>query len=149
VTVDGSIDPGEGSRALRAGGLQRTLRVRRTRGTRGVSSGLLASFLLGWAPILGKFAYRAGVGPMMLASLRTLMAAVLLWVVYLVFWRERIRIPVRAVLSCLLVGAINGIGSLFYYNGLSSLDASRAALLGSMSAPTARTRGFAGARAHL
>jgi drug/metabolite transporter (DMT)-like permease len=99
---------------------------------RGVSSGLLASFLLGWAPILGKFAYRAGVGPMTLASLRTVMAAVLLWMVYLVFWRERIRIPWRAVLSCLLVGAINGVGSLFYYNGLSSLDASRAALLGAM-----------------
>jgi len=124
--VGESREQNEGTGGLRAGGIPRT------HGVRGVSSGLLASFLLGWAPILGKFAYRAGVGPMTLASLRTVMAAVLLWAVYLVFWRERIRIPWRAVLSCLLVGAINGVGSLFYYNGLSNLDASRAALLGAM-----------------
>ncbi|MGC9520600.1 MAG: DMT family transporter [Anaerolineae bacterium] len=98
----------------------------------GVYSGLLASLLLGWAPILGKFAYRAGVDPMTLASLRTVVAAGLLWAVYLLVWRRRIVVRWRDALSCLLVGAINGIGSLFYYNGLDRLEASRAALLGAL-----------------
>ena len=100
------------------------------RGLSGISSGLLASFLLGWAPILGKFAYRAKVDPMTLAALRTAVAALFLWGVYLIFWRRRIFIRWSAVLNCLLIGIINGIGSLFYYGGLSRLDASRASLLG-------------------
>ena len=102
------------------------------KGLSGLSSGLLASFLLGWAPILGKFAYRAKVDPMTLAALRTAVAALFLWVIYLIFWRKRIRISWSAMLNCLLVGVINGIGSLFYYSGLDRLDASRASLLGAL-----------------
>ncbi len=102
------------------------------KGLSGFSSGLLASFLLGWAPILGKFAYRAKVDPMTLAALRTAVAALFLWAIYLIFWRKRILISWSAVLNCLLVGVINGIGSLFYYSGLSRLNASRASLLGAL-----------------
>ncbi len=98
----------------------------------GITSGLLASFLLGWAPILGKFAYRAKVDPLTLAALRTLVAAVFLWIVYLLFGRRRLVLRWSAVLNCLLVGVFNGIGSLFYYSGLSRLDASRASLLGAL-----------------
>ncbi|MGC9348096.1 MAG: DMT family transporter [Anaerolineae bacterium] len=100
--------------------------------TSGVYSGLLASFLLGWAPILGKFAYKANVDPMTLASLRTLVAAVFLWGMYLLVWRRRIIVHWRHLVGCFVVGAINGFGSLFYYTGLDRLDASRAALLGAM-----------------
>ncbi|MEJ5310373.1 MAG: DMT family transporter [Anaerolineae bacterium] len=103
---------------------------RAQKGLSGLSSGLLASFLLGWAPILGKFAYRARVDPMTLAALRTAVAALFLWVIYLIFWRKRIAVGWSAILNCMLVGIINGIGSLFYYSGLSRLDASRASLLG-------------------
>ncbi len=98
----------------------------------GITSGLLSSFLLGWAPILGKFAYQANVTPMTLAALRTVVAAVFLWGVYGLFWRERIFLSWSNILSCMMVGMINGIGSLFYYNGLSRLDASRASLLGNL-----------------
>lgn len=102
------------------------------KGRSGIYSGLVASFLLGWAPILGKFAYRAGVNPLTLAALRTLVAALFLWVVYLLFWRKHIVLRWNAVLSCLLIGVTNGVGSLFYYSGLSRLDASRASLLGAL-----------------
>ncbi len=102
------------------------------RGISGVYAGLVASFLLGWAPILGKLAYRANVAPLTLASLRTLMAALLLWGAYLFSWVPRADITWRGRVNCLLVGAVNGIGSLFYYQGLSRLDASRAALLGAL-----------------
>lgn len=98
----------------------------------GITSGLLSSFLLGWAPILGKFAYQANVEPMTLAALRTVVAALFLWIVYVLFWRERILLGWRNALNCMLVGVINGVGSLFYYSGLSRLDASRASLLGTL-----------------
>lgn len=96
----------------------------------GVYNGLIAAFLLGWAPILGKFAYKSNVSPTNLAVSRSIVAAILLWTVYLIFWRQRIKIKFRDICLCLLVGSINGVGSLFYYNGLGRLDASRAALLG-------------------
>ncbi len=98
----------------------------------GITSGLLSAFMLGWAPILGKFAYQAKVNPMTLAALRSGVAAVFLWLVYLIFWRKRIPLPLKAALGCMLVGVINGFGSIFYYNGLVRLDASRASLLGAL-----------------
>ena len=100
--------------------------------TAGVYNGLLAAFLLGWAPILGKFAYKAQVTPINLAVYRAIVAALFLWLINLIVWRDRIALRVKAIGKCLLVGAINGVGSLLYYNGLVRLDASRAALLGAM-----------------
>ncbi|HEY89983.1 MAG TPA: DMT family transporter [Thermoflexia bacterium] len=98
----------------------------------GIYSGLLASFLLGWAPILGKLAYRAGVDSITLAALRTVVAALLLLTGYLIFWRKQLLIKWPALLGCLLVGSINGIGSIFYYNGLVRLDAAPASLLSTL-----------------
>ena len=98
----------------------------------GIYSGLLASFLLGWAPILGKLAYRHDITPLTLASLRTVVASLFLMLVYLIFWPRLFLINWRALLYCLLIGAINGIGSIFYYSGLGRLDASRASLLSSL-----------------
>lgn len=98
----------------------------------GIYSGVLSSFLLGWAPILGKLAYRYSITPLTLAALRTLVAAVFLMLVYLVFWPRLFLIPWRTLVYCLLIGAINGVGSLFYYNGLERIDASRASLLSSL-----------------
>jgi drug/metabolite transporter (DMT)-like permease len=97
----------------------------------GVANTVLASFFLGWAPILGKFAYRGGVTPFALAALRTVVAALLLWLVFVLFWRREIAISWRALIGCVSVGAVNGLGSLFYYSSLSRLDASHTALLDS------------------
>jgi drug/metabolite transporter (DMT)-like permease len=98
----------------------------------GVVSTCMASFFLGWAPILGKFAYRSGVAPFTLAALRTLVAALLLWLAFLLFCRRDILISWPALLGCISVGAVNGLGSLFYYTSLSRLDASLAALLNTL-----------------
>lgn len=98
----------------------------------GIQSGLLAAFLLGWAPILGKLAYRFGVTPMTLATLRILVSVIVLWVFYLIAWRRSILLPWPLLINCLVVGMVNGIGSLFYYNGLARLDASRAAILNAL-----------------
>lgn len=122
---------------LSRGGLEKSMRQgignqELRRRNMGIYSGLLSSFLLGWAPILGKLAYRYGITPLTLASLRTLVAAVFLMIVYFVFWPRLFLIPWRTLLYCLMIGAINGVGSLFYYSGLERIDASRASLLSSL-----------------
>lgn len=97
----------------------------------GVVSTILASLFLSWAPILGKFAYRGGVTPFTLAAFRTVVAAMLLWLVFILFWRREIVISWRGLIGCISVGAVNGFGSLFYYSSLSRLNASYTALLDS------------------
>jgi drug/metabolite transporter (DMT)-like permease len=97
-----------------------------------VTATLLSTVLAGFAPILGKYAYRAGVPPTTLVALRTALAAGLLWAFYVLFWRRYIRIERRYLLGCLGMGLFNGLGSLLYYNGLSRMDASLAHLLYAM-----------------
>jgi drug/metabolite transporter (DMT)-like permease len=99
---------------------------------RGARNALLASFFLGWAPILGKLAYGVGVAPYTLAAVRTLVAAGLLWILFLIFWRRSLVLNWRELLGCVAVGAVNGVGSLLYYSGLQRLDASLASFLGTL-----------------
>jgi len=98
----------------------------------GIISTLIASFFLGWAPILGKLAYRGGVTPFTLAAFRTLIAALLLWLAFALFWRREIIISWPDLIGCISVGAVNGLGSLLYYTSLSRLDASHTALLNAL-----------------
>jgi drug/metabolite transporter (DMT)-like permease len=102
------------------------------RQTTGIIVLLASAMIVGWAPIFGKMAYRVGVDPYTLAALRTILAATMLWVFYLVRWRPYIRIDWRNLLGCIGIGAVNGIGSLFYYTGLQRLDASLVSLLNSL-----------------
>jgi drug/metabolite transporter (DMT)-like permease len=98
----------------------------------GVVSTGMASFFLGWAPILGKLAYRYGVTPFTLVAFRTLAAALLIWLAFLLFWRRDVVISWRGLIGCISVGAVNGFGSLLYYTSLSRLDASLASLLNTL-----------------
>lgn len=90
---------------------------------------VLSPLFLGMAPVLGKLAMRSGSEPFTVAAVRTALAALLLWGLYLIFWRRYIYIYLAGFLGCAVVGMINGIGSLMYYNGLSRVDASMAQLL--------------------
>jgi drug/metabolite transporter (DMT)-like permease len=96
---------------------------------RGTLFALLSTVFFGTAPIFGKLAYRAQVGPFTLVALRTVIAAATLWLLYLLFWREAIRITWSNLLGCIGMGIANGVGSLLYYSGLSRIDASLAQLL--------------------
>jgi uncharacterized membrane protein len=62
----------------------------RRRQTTGVLASLASAMIVGWAPIFGKMAYRVGVDPYTLAALRTILAAAMLWVFYVVRWRQYI-----------------------------------------------------------
>lgn len=104
---------------------------------RGVVAAFLTPIFLGMAPLFGKFAINAGADPFSVAALRTIVAVVLLWVVYAVFMRKYIYIYPAGLLGCVVIGAVNGIGSLFYYGGLSLLDASLTQLLNGMYLPMA------------
>jgi len=95
----------------------------------GVAITLFSAIIAAWAPIFGKVAYRAGMDPYTVVALRTTLAVALLWMIYLVRWRESIRIQWRDLLGCIGMGAVNGVGSLFYYTGLQRLDASLASLV--------------------
>jgi drug/metabolite transporter (DMT)-like permease len=90
---------------------------------------LLAPVFLGMAPVFGKLALRGGSDPFTVAAARTALAAVLLWIIYLAVGRKYIYIYPAGLLGCAVIGTVNGIGSLMYYNGLSRLDASLAQLL--------------------
>ena len=97
--------------------------------TVGVTVMLLSTLCAGMAPIFGKLAYRAAVTPYTLVAGRTLIAATLMWIFYLLFWRKYIRISRQNLLGCISMGIANGLGSLLYYSGLSRIDASLAQLL--------------------
>jgi drug/metabolite transporter (DMT)-like permease len=90
---------------------------------------LLSPLFLGMAPVFGKLALQGGSDPFTVAAIRTASAAGLLWILYLIFWRKYIYIFPAGFLGCAVVGTVNGIGSLMYYNGLSRLDASLSQLI--------------------
>ncbi|MDZ4671631.1 MAG: DMT family transporter [Phototrophicales bacterium] len=91
-----------------------------------------APVFLGFAPLFGKLAIRTGIDPFTVAALRTAIAVIIMWGIYFTFFKRYIYIYPAGLLGCVVIGVINGIGSLFYYSGLGLLDASLAQLLNGM-----------------
>lgn len=94
-----------------------------------IAAAVLTPVFLGVAPIFGKLSITAGADPFTVAALRTAVAALLLWGVYALLFRRYLYIYPAGLLGCIVVGTVNGIGSLFYYGGLGLLDASLVQLL--------------------
>jgi len=96
----------------------------------GIRAALLSALFLGLAPVFGKAAMGPGnFSPFAVVALRTSMAALLLVLIIAVFKRPFLYIYPAGLLGCLLAGALNGTGSIFYYVGLSRLNASIAQML--------------------
>lgn len=91
----------------------------------GVRAALLSALVLGTTPILGKQAYLAGMDAYSLTALRTTLAALVLWAIFLSSKRRRkfIYIYPAGLLISFTAGALNGFSSLLYYNGLTRIDA--------------------------
>ncbi len=85
---------------------------------------LVSPLFLGTIPILAKLAYAAGVDVLTVVAFRTLFAALMLWTAVLIFKRHFIISSSPAVISSFVAGAINGVGSLFFYASLTRIDAS-------------------------
>ena len=99
---------------------------------KGILAAIVSAVFLGFTPVFGKQAILAGFSPFAVVALRTSMAASLLLVILLLFKRQYLYIFWLGLLGCILAGAINGIGSLFYYMSLERLNANVGQLLYSL-----------------
>jgi len=73
-----------------------------------------------------------GMPPLGVVAIRTLLAALFLLVIILLFKRQYLYIYPAGLLGCLLAGWINGIGSLFYYSAIGKIGAGIGQLLYSL-----------------
>jgi drug/metabolite transporter (DMT)-like permease len=85
---------------------------------------LLSPVFLGTVPILAKLAYATGATVLTVVTFRTLFAAGIMWIATGLFARQYIRSSLPAIISSLVAGGINGIGSIFFYASLTRIDAS-------------------------
>src|SRR6266498_6162900 len=96
----------------------------------GINAALISAFFLGLAPVFGKAAMGADkFAPYAVVALRTGVAAMLLLLIMVIFKRQFLYIYPAGLIGCVLAGTVNGIGSIFYYVGLSKLNASIAQML--------------------
>jgi drug/metabolite transporter (DMT)-like permease len=96
----------------------------------GINAALISALFLGLAPVFGKAAMGPGnFSPLAVVALRTSMAALLLVIIIALFRRRTLYIYPAGFLGCVMAGAVNGLGSIFYYVGLSKLNASVAQML--------------------
>jgi drug/metabolite transporter (DMT)-like permease len=100
--------------------------------TKGITAALSSALFLGMAPIFGKQAILAGMPPLGVVAVRTVLAALLLFLLLVVFKRQYLFIYPAGLLGCLLAGWINGLGSLFYYSSLGRIGAGEGQLLYSL-----------------
>jgi drug/metabolite transporter (DMT)-like permease len=90
----------------------------------GIFAALSSAFLLGLAPVFGRWAILSGFSSLLVVALRTSLAAVMIFIIMLLFRRQFLYSFPVGLVGCVLAGAINGLGSLFYYMSLSELPAS-------------------------
>jgi drug/metabolite transporter (DMT)-like permease len=96
----------------------------------GINAAVISALFLGLAPVFGKAAMGPGqFSPLAVVGLRTSLAALLLVLIIALYNRRILYIYPAGLLGCLLAGTVNGIGSIFYYVGLSKLNASVAQML--------------------
>jgi drug/metabolite transporter (DMT)-like permease len=98
----------------------------------GIQAALVSAIFLGLIPIFGKQAITLGFSPMTVVALRTSIAAGILLLFIGIFRRSYLYIYPVGIIGCALAGAINGLGSLFYYMALGRLSVSVGQLLYSL-----------------
>ena len=99
---------------------------------KGVSAALASAAFLGMAPVFGKQAINLGMPPLGVVALRTIFAALLLFLGIVLFKKQYLYIYPAGLLGCLLAGGINGLGSLLYYSALGRINANIGQLLYSL-----------------
>jgi drug/metabolite transporter (DMT)-like permease len=100
--------------------------------TAGITAAFSSALFLGMAPVFGKLAIIYGFSPLEVVALRTGFAASIMLLGILIFYRQYLYIFPIGLVGCILAGAINGVGSIFYYLALERLDASVGQLLYSL-----------------
>ena len=100
--------------------------------TAGIFAALSSAVFLGLSPVFGKLAINFGFSPLAIVALRTSMAAVLIFLIVLIFYRPFLYIFPVGLIGCILAGLINGLGSILYYMALTRLSASVGQMLYSL-----------------
>ncbi len=95
----------------------------------GILAALSSAFLLGLAPVFGRWAILSGFSSLLVVALRTGLAATMIFLLMLIFKRQFLYIFPVGLMGCFLAGTINGLGSLLYYMALGDLPASLGQLL--------------------
>jgi drug/metabolite transporter (DMT)-like permease len=98
----------------------------------GIQAALVSALFFGLAPIFGKQAILLGFSPLAVVALRTSIAAGGFLFLVAIFRRSYLYIYPAGIIGCGLAGAINGLGSLFYYMALGRLSVSVGQLLYSL-----------------
>ncbi len=98
----------------------------------GILAGLSSAIFLGLSPVFGKLAINLGFSPLAVVALRTSLAAGLVFLVVLLFYRRYLYIYPVGLLGCMLAGLINGLGSILFYMSLYRLSVSVGQLLYSL-----------------
>ena len=104
------------------------MRIRNT----GVRAAVLSAVFLGLAPVFGKQAINLGFSPLAVVGFRTVMAALLLLLIMVVYRRQYLYIYPAGLIGCGLAGLFNGLGSILYYAALGHINASLGQLLYSL-----------------
>ncbi len=104
----------------------------KTRQGLGIFAALSSAIFLGMNPVLGRWAILAGFSPLLVVAIRTSLAALMMLAYLLIFKRQFLYIFPVGLFGCFLAGALNGLGSLLYYQALQSLPASLGQLLYSL-----------------
>lgn len=92
--------------------------------SKGIQAALASAIFLGMAPVFGKDAILQGYSPLAVVAMRTGLAVLVLLCLTALFNRRYFYIYPVGLMGCLLAGFVNGLGSVFYFLGLSRLDAS-------------------------
>ncbi|GAB4489537.1 MAG: DMT family transporter [Anaerolineales bacterium] len=104
----------------------------KTRQGLGIVAALSSAIFLGMNPVLGRWAILAGFSPLLVVAIRTGLAALMMLAYLAIFKRQFLYIFPVGLFGCFLAGALNGFGSLLYYQALGSLPASLGQLLYSL-----------------
>lgn len=92
--------------------------------SKGIQAALASALLLGIVPVFGKQAILDGFSPLAVVALRTSIAALLLFILMLIYKRQFFYIFPVGLYGCMLAGFINGLGSILFYTALSRINAS-------------------------
>jgi len=98
----------------------------------GVRAAMLAAAFLGFTPVFGKQAIIFNFSPLAVVGIRTLLAALSLLFIMVIFRRQYLYIYPAGLIGCGLAGLFNGLGSILYYAALGRINASLGQLLYSL-----------------
>ncbi len=98
----------------------------------GIVAALGSAVFLGLSPVFGKLAINFGFSPLAVVAWRTGLAAGLVLLFVVLFFRSFLYIFPIGLAGCVLAGLINGMGSILYYMALDRLSASVGQMLYSL-----------------